>query len=96
LVGGAADEAASKTLALALRSRIAGMTGMPRSTYIGKGTALSIRSDIAGLNLSTVPGVMLEAGNMRNSRDAKLLTSSTFRAKLAVALSEGVAAVLNG
>jgi N-acetylmuramoyl-L-alanine amidase len=96
MVGGSAVEARSKALALALRSRIPSQTGMPRSTYIGKGTALSYRSDIAGLNLSKVPGVMLEAGNMRNSKDARLLTTVTFRQKLAAALAGGVVAALNG
>lgn len=93
MIGGSAVEAKSKALALHLRGLISA-AGMPRSTYIGKGTALSFRSDIAGLNLSKVPGVMLEAGNMRNRKDAKLLTSATFRAKLAGALADGVVAVL--
>lgn len=94
MVGGSAVEARSKALALDLRSRIAKQTGMPRSTYIGKGTALSPRSDIAGLNLSKAPAVMLEAGNMRNKADAKLLTSATWRLKLAHALADGVVAAL--
>ena len=93
MVGGSAVEARSKALALDLRSRIA-KTGMPRSTYIGKGTALSFRSDIAGLNLSKVPAVMLEAGNLRNTRDARLLTSVSGRQKLAAALAAGVVAAL--
>jgi N-acetylmuramoyl-L-alanine amidase len=95
MVGGSAVEAASKAFALHLRSLIT-RAGMPRSTYIGKGTALSFRSDIAGLNLSKVPGVMLEAGNMRNRKDARLLTSAAFQQKLADALTEGVAAALAG
>lgn len=94
MVGGSAVESRSKALALALRSRVANRTGMPRSTYIGKGTALSFRSDIAGLNLSKVPAVMLEAGNMRNTRDARLLTSASWRQKLAAGLAEGVVAAL--
>jgi len=96
MAGGPADEAASKALALDLRSRIPRMTGMPRSTYIGRGTALSFRSDIAGLNLSRVPGVMLEAGNMRDRKDARLLASATFRQHLAEALADGVVAALHG
>lgn len=95
MMGGSAVEARSRALAVDLRSRIARQTGMPRSTYIGKGTALSSRSDIAGLNLSRVPAVMLEAGNMRNKADAKLLTSSAWRLKLAHALADGVVAALS-
>ena len=96
MVGGTAVEARSRALAVSLRSQIRSVTGMPRSTYIGKGTALSVRKDIAGLNLSKIPAVMLEAGNMRNSRDAKLLTSAAFRQKLAVALTNAVVARLKG
>jgi N-acetylmuramoyl-L-alanine amidase len=96
MVGGSAVEARSRALAVRLRSRIHSVTGMPRSTYIGRGTALSVRKDIAGLNLSKVPAVMLEAGNMRNSRDAKLLTSVGFRKSLAIALANGVVAALKG
>lgn len=93
MVGGSGVEASSKALALALRKTIA-KTGMPRSTYIGHGTALSLRSDIAGLNLSRIPSVMLEAGNMRNSKDARLFTDLSFRKKLAKALADGVEASL--
>ncbi len=96
MVGGSTTEARSKALAVDLRSRIAKQTGMPRSTYIGKGTALSPRSDIAGLNLSKIPAVMLEAGNMRNKADVKLLTSASWRLKLAHALADGVVAALKG
>ena len=94
MAGGSAVEARSKALALDLRTRIAKRTGMPRSIYIGRGTALSFRSDIAGLNLSKVPAVMLEAGNMRNTHDAKLLTSVSGRQKLAAALADGVVVAL--
>ena len=94
MVGGPAVEARSRALAVDLRRRIAKQTGMPRSTYIGRGTALSPRSDIAGLNLSKIPAVMLEAGNMRNKADAKLLTSAAWRLKLAHALADGVVAAL--
>lgn len=94
MVAGARVEARSLALAGKLRARIPARTGMPRSTYIGHKTGLSVRSDIAGLNLSKVPAVMLEAGNMRNSSDAKLLASAGFRAKLAKALADGVQAQL--
>lgn len=94
MAGGSAVEADSKALAVILRGKIAKQTGMPRSTYIGRGTALSPRSDIAGLNLSRLPAVMLEAGNMRNRADAKLLGSASFRQKLAKALADGVESAL--
>jgi len=88
--GGDGVEDTSRAMAKKLRASIEEQTAMPRSTYIGGGTALSPRSDIAGLNLSKVPGVMLEAGNMRNAKDAALLTSIPFRVALADALADGV------
>ena len=90
MAGGRAAEASSTNLATILRRTIQAQTGMPRSTYIGRGTALSPRSDIGGLNLSTIPGVMLEAGNMRHPKDAALLRSARFQGRLAQALADGV------
>ena len=90
MAGGTPIEAESKQLAKALRKELQSQTSMPRSTYIGKGTALSPRSDIATLNLSKRVAVMLEMGNMRHQRDASLLKSSKFRSQAAVALADGV------
>lgn len=95
MLGGAGAEAASKRFALILRETIQSGTGMPRSTYTGRGTALSPRTDIAGLNLSKVPAVMLEAGNMHHPRDAALLSSAEFRARLARALADGATQALD-
>ncbi|MDR1851220.1 MAG: N-acetylmuramoyl-L-alanine amidase [Propionibacteriaceae bacterium] len=86
MAGGNKLEKKSLALAKAVRARMA-KTKMPKSNYIGSGTALSKRSDIAGLNLlKQTPGIMLETGNMRNKTDAKLLKSKTFRQSVAVAL----------
>ncbi len=49
------------------------------------------RNDLAGLNLTTMPKVLIECGNMRNSADAKLLTSK--RAQRAIAWALAVAIV---
>jgi len=94
MVGGAALEAESKALAKDLRSALETGTAMPRSTYIGKGTALSPRSDIATLNLSKRVAVMMEMGNMRHPKDAALLKSAKFRTQAAVALADGIASYL--
>lgn len=94
MLGGSRVEASSRRLALILRQKVQAQTGMPRSTYIGRGTALSPRTDIAGLNLSRVPGVMLEAGNLRQPKDAALLAAPSFRAKLAKALADGATEAL--
>lgn len=86
---------ASYRLALAIRGAFAAGTGMPYATYIGH-DGLDERSDLGGLNLSNVPKVFIETGNMRNPTDAALLESSAYRQRAAVALERGLAAFLVG
>ena len=95
MAGGKSVEKKSKTFAVDARDALQAGTSMPRSTYIGKGTALSPRSDLGTLNLlKKTPGIMLEMGNMRNATDAKLLHSSAFRTKVAKALAASVVKIL--
>lgn len=93
--GGAKVAAASKRLAAGIRSALA-TTGMPRSNYIGRGTAYSFRSDLGTLNFAERPAVMVELGNMRNSTDAALFTSPAFRKRAAEALADGITTFLSG
>ncbi|WP_424536635.1 N-acetylmuramoyl-L-alanine amidase [Sphaerisporangium viridialbum] len=79
----------SKKLGLALREAYKSGTGMPYSTYLGK-DALDFRSDLGGLNLSTVPKVFIETGNMRNPTDAAKLKDPAFRQRIAASLAEGL------
>jgi N-acetylmuramoyl-L-alanine amidase len=83
-----------------LGERIAGnfvrVTGSAPSNYVGDGTGLVTREDLGGLNLSTVPKVFIECGNMRDSKDAALLTSETWRQKAARGISEGIVSFLRG
>jgi N-acetylmuramoyl-L-alanine amidase len=79
----------SLRLAKALRAGFDGR-GIPRSTYVGGGTALSIRSDLGTLNLSDVPVAMLEVGNMRNASDAHRMTTRKGRATYARAVVRGI------
>ncbi len=71
-------------------------TGSSPSNYIGDGTGLVTREDLGGLNLSTVPKVFIECGNMRDSKDAALLTSGAWRQKAAQGISEGIVSFLRG
>ena len=48
------------------------------------------RSDLGGLNLSDVPKVFIETGNMRNATDARLLVTPSFRQRAARALARGL------
>ncbi|MEA5052470.1 MAG: N-acetylmuramoyl-L-alanine amidase [Propionicimonas sp.] len=95
MAGGPKLEKKSRMLATNVRAELQRRTAMPRSTYIGKGTALSPRKDIATLNLLTqTPGVMLEIGNMRHSKDLALLKSSKFRTQVAQALAQAAVETL--
>lgn len=83
--------APSHRLALAVRNAYRSGTGMPTASYIGT-DGINPRGDMAGLNLSTVPKVLLECGNMRNPADAKLLASADFRQKIATSLTAAITA----
>ena len=76
----------SDRFARILRSKFASGTGMPISTYDGV-NGLQPRDDLAGLNLTTVPKVLIECGNMRNATDARLLSSTAFQKKAAAAMA---------
>ncbi|MFF2994644.1 N-acetylmuramoyl-L-alanine amidase [Streptomyces sp. NPDC057950] len=97
---GAADTRPIVAPSRDLGERIAGnfvrATGSAPSNYIGGGTGLDVRSDLGGLNLSTVPKVFIECGNMRDSKDAALLTSGAWRQKAARGISEGIVSFLRG
>ncbi|WP_406727754.1 N-acetylmuramoyl-L-alanine amidase [Streptomyces sp. GD-15H] len=97
---GAADTRAIVGPSRELGERIAGnfvrVTGNAPSNYVGGGTGLVTRKDLGGLNLSTVPKVFVECGNMRDSKDAALLTSGAWRQKAAQGISEGIVSFLRG
>jgi N-acetylmuramoyl-L-alanine amidase len=82
--------AASSRLGVELRDAYR-TTGMPTATYIGSDGLLE-RRDFGGLNLSDVPKVLFETGNMRNGTDAVLLEDPAFRQRAAEALAAGMAA----
>jgi N-acetylmuramoyl-L-alanine amidase len=82
----------SRRLAIVIRAAFRS-TGMPEATYVGE-NGLDIRSDLGGLNLSDVPKVLFETGNMRNPVDAALLESAVFRQREARAIARGLDAFL--
>src|SRR6266496_235511 len=51
---------------------------------------------LAGLNLTTVPKVLIETGNMRNATDAALLTSASGQRRIAQALEAAINRFLTG
>jgi N-acetylmuramoyl-L-alanine amidase len=70
-------------------------TPMPVSDYDGVG-GLQPRNDLAGLNLTTVPKVLIECGNMRNDTDAALLVTTAFQQEAAAAMARAITQFLTG
>jgi N-acetylmuramoyl-L-alanine amidase len=94
-VGAPSDAIISQSAQLAtfIRDNYRARTGIPTSNYIGT-NGINPRSDMGGLNLSTVPKVLLECGNMRNAGDAAMETDPTDREKMAEGIAAGLAAYL--
>jgi N-acetylmuramoyl-L-alanine amidase len=83
----------SQTLGADLRSAFAAGTGEPVSSYDGV-DGIQLRDNLGGTNLSTVPKVFIECGNMRNAADAALLVNPIWQADAARAIVNGLTAFL--
>ncbi len=83
----------SRRLADAMVKHFASVTGQPVSTYLGVG-GIQPRSDLGGLNLSTVPKVFIECANMRNAEDAAKVTDPRWRHGAAQGIADSIAAFL--
>ncbi|MER5933290.1 N-acetylmuramoyl-L-alanine amidase [Streptomyces sp. NPDC002054] len=98
--GGAANTAPIVGPSRELGERIVGnyvrTTSMAPSNYVGGGTGLVVRDDLGGLNLSTRPKVFVECGNMRDAKDAALLTSPEWRQRAAQGIADGIVGFLGG
>ncbi len=79
----------STALGIDLRNAFLPATGMPISDYDGI-YGLQSRDDLAGVNLTTVPKVFIECGNMRNATDANLLTDPNWQARAARGIANGI------
>ncbi|PBC80078.1 N-acetylmuramoyl-L-alanine amidase [Streptomyces sp. TLI_235] len=99
VTAGPADTSAivdpSHRLGVLLRDDFRQATGQPYADYIGK-DGLDTRTDLGGLNLSRVPKVFIECGNMRNAADAQHMTDPQWRQKAAEGIAEAVTAFLAG
>ncbi|MER7000458.1 N-acetylmuramoyl-L-alanine amidase [Streptomyces sp. NPDC000410] len=98
--GGTADTTRivgpSRALGEDIAAEFARATGSEPSNYVGDGTGVDVRKDLGGLNLSTVPKVFIECGNMRDAKDAAQLTSSRWRQKAAQGIADGIGTYLRG
>jgi N-acetylmuramoyl-L-alanine amidase len=86
--------AASDSFAIDVRQQFEAMTGMPVSDYDGV-DGLNPRSDLAGLNLTTVPKVLIECGNMQNTTDAALLVTPSLQQRAALSLAKAITQYLS-
>ncbi len=87
--------ASSAAFASVLRAAFLAGTPMPVSDYDGVDGLLP-RNDLAGLNLTTVPKVLIECGNMRNATDAALLVTPSFQQAAAAAMAQAITEFLTG
>ena len=85
----------SASFASILRDTFLTDTGMPVSTYDGV-DGLQPRNNLAGLNLTTVPKVLIECGNMQNPTDAAILATTAFQQSAAAAMAQAITDYLTG
>ena len=85
-------QAASHRFAAAVHAGLLG-AGFHRSTSYG-GDGYDVRRDLGTLNMADVPTVMVELGNMRNSADARCMTSWSCRGRYADGLASGIRSFL--
>jgi N-acetylmuramoyl-L-alanine amidase len=81
--------ASSARLGTDIRAAMLAGTSMPVSNYDGT-NGINHRDDLAGLNLTKVPKILIEVGNMKNATDAGLLTSASFQQEVARALLNAI------
>ncbi|GAA2442252.1 N-acetylmuramoyl-L-alanine amidase [Streptomyces macrosporus] len=87
----------SRRLGERLADAFAEATGFEPAEYLGSSTAdtgLVTRGDLGGLNLSRVPKVFLECGNMRDPHDARRFTDPEWRERAARGIADGITAFL--
>lgn len=87
--------APSSRLGDAVRDAYRAGTGMPYANYIGS-NGITVRDDLGGLNMSKVPKIFIETGNMRNRADAAKLSDPAFRQRMADAMAVGLTRYLTG
>jgi len=83
----------SAALARALRAGLLG-AGLPIANYYAR-AGIRTRTDFATFNLSDIPAVMVELGNMKNSGDAGRMKSASGRERYAAGIVTGIRLYLN-
>jgi len=70
-------------------------TRIPISNYYGHNGVI-FRNDLAGLNLTREPKILIETGNMRNATDARMLAAPRVQRSLARAFTAAIVKFLTG
>ncbi|HZU74812.1 MAG TPA: N-acetylmuramoyl-L-alanine amidase [Acidimicrobiales bacterium] len=81
--------APSSALAVAVPDAFVAGAGEPVSDYYGA-DGIEARDDLGGLNLSTVPKVLIECANMSNAADAALILEASWQHQAATAIATGL------
>jgi N-acetylmuramoyl-L-alanine amidase len=68
---------------------------MPYSSYLGSHGVFESNA-YGGTNLSRVPKIFIETGNMRNASDAAQLESAGFRQRAAQGIATGIRRFIEG
>ena len=83
----------SRRLGIAIRNALRASGPTAVSNYVGT-NGLIVRGDLGGLDLSTVPKVFTEIGNMRSPFDIPAITTRRGRQREAAAIAAGITAFL--
>ncbi|MFW0792476.1 N-acetylmuramoyl-L-alanine amidase [Gordonia sp. CPCC 205515] len=70
--------------------------GFPPANYAGVNNGIQTRPDIAAVNLTTVPAVFIEMGNLSNPVEAKSLSAKDGQLKYAMAITDGILNFVRG
>nr|WP_040508988.1 N-acetylmuramoyl-L-alanine amidase [Gordonia soli] len=70
--------------------------GFPSANYAGVNNGIQTRSDIAAVNLTKVPAVFLELGNLSNPGEADALSKKDGQLKYAMAVTQGILGYVRG
>jgi N-acetylmuramoyl-L-alanine amidase len=91
LIQGLTDDihGSSARLAESVKAGLRGV-GLPQANYYAGPTGIRTRSDFATFNLSDIPVVMVELGNMKNAGDAWRMKLAAGRERFAAGLVGGI------
>ncbi|WP_439029554.1 N-acetylmuramoyl-L-alanine amidase [Gordonia terrae] len=70
--------------------------GFPSANYAGVQNGIQTRADIAAVNLTKVPAVFIEMGNLSNPAEAAALAGRDGQIKYAMAITDGILKYVNG